>query len=304
MADSDPEPYYDRNEELGRGENTVVFAEGPDIAVKRITKEWMVERLRDREEAAMRQMDHPNVIKLFDVKETKIFKFLKLERCLGTVRNYINGEKINEGRMPTEVEALMQMASGLAYIHSQNIVHRDIKPDNVLIAKNSDPKLKFVLKISDFTCSKPMTQDGKHSYTGPRGTRAYHAPEYLRLEDGKMKDEEMKNIREDKSIDIFPLGCLFFTYIVKKGTSIHLFSTPGKPFNLQEKDESDVTENIRNDRKYIEENGIPSEHYAFKMIDGMTKARSEHRCVAVRRPASGFSRTNRMKRGLKLIPYY
>ncbi|XP_045036445.1 serine/threonine-protein kinase/endoribonuclease IRE1 isoform X2 [Daphnia magna] len=279
MADPDPEPYYDKNEVLGRGEHTTVFAGDPGLAVKRIEKERMVERLRDREEAAMRQMDHPNVIKLVDVQETPNFKFWILERCLGTVRDYINGDKMYKDHMPTEVEALMQMASGLAYIHSQNIVHRDIKPDNVLIANNSDPKLKFVLKISDFACSKPMTQDGKHSYTGPRGTRAYHAPEYLRLEDGKMKDEEMKNIREDKSIDIFPLGCLFFTYIVKKGTSIHLFSTPGKPFNLQEKDESDVTENIRNDRKYIEENGIPSEHYAFKMIDGMTKARSEHRWV-------------------------
>ncbi|KZS18144.1 Uncharacterized protein APZ42_016168 [Daphnia magna] len=239
-------------EVLGRGEHTTVFAGGPGLAVKKIEKRWMVKGLREGEEAAMRKMDHPNVIKLFDVKETEDIKSWILERCLGTVRDYINGDQKYEGHMPTEVEALMQMASGLAYIHSQNIVHRDIKPDNVLIAENSDPNLKYVLKISDFACSKPMTQDGKHSYSGPRGTRAYHAPEYLRLEDGKMKDEEMKKIREDKSIDIFSLGCLFFTYIVKKGT-IHLFSTPGEPFNLQERD-SDVTENIRNDKKYIEEN--------------------------------------------------
>lgn len=44
------------------------------MAVKKIEKRWMVKGLRDREEAAMRKMDHPNVIKLFDVKETEDFK--------------------------------------------------------------------------------------------------------------------------------------------------------------------------------------------------------------------------------------
>ncbi|KAI9561018.1 hypothetical protein GHT06_011974 [Daphnia sinensis] len=241
----------------------------------------MVKRLRDREEAAMKIMSHDNVIKLIDVKEDKDFRYWILERCLGTVRDYINGDEKYEGHMPTEVEALMQMANGLIYIHSKNIVHRDIKPGNILIAESSDPTLKFVLKISDFACSKPMAPTGKHSVsTGPRGTRAYYAPEYLRLEDSTITEEETKHTREDKSIDIFSLGCLFFTYIVKNGSSIHPFATPGKPFNLEKADDSndgDVIENIRKNKKYISENGIPREHYAFEMINGMTDALPEHR---------------------------
>lgn len=160
----------------------------------------------------MRKMDHPNVLKLFDAKEDENFKYLVLERCMGTVRDYICGDKKFsnkqlDSQMPPEVEALRQMTRGLAYIHAQDVVHRDVKPENVLISD------KFVLKISDFGCCKPTAPDGSMSATsGPKGTRAYYAPEYLK--------------------------------IVKKGISVHLFATPGKTFKFRESYESDVTNNI------------------------------------------------------------
>lgn len=152
--------------------------------------------------------------------------------------------------MPPETEALRQMASGLDYIHSKNVVHRDIKPENVLIS------FSFILKISDFGCCKPMPSDGCLSVTsGPQGTRVYYAPEYLRLEGNKITAEDRKKITADKSIDTFSLGCLFFTYIIKEGPFIHLFATPGKKFYSRETYASDVTDNILNGRKFLNENG-------------------------------------------------
>jgi serine/threonine protein kinase len=86
-----------------------------------------------------------------------ICRYLILEICIGTVQNYIDGDEKLTGKMPSEIEALWQMADGLAYIHSKNIVHRDIKPDNVLISSS------FVIKISDFGVSKPTQPTGSFS---------------------------------------------------------------------------------------------------------------------------------------------
>jgi serine/threonine protein kinase len=103
-----------------------------------------------------------------------ICRYLILEICIGTVQNYIDGDEKLTGKMPSEIEALWQMADGLAYIHSKNIVHRDIKPDNVLISSS------FVIKISDFGVSKPTQPTGSFSTnSGAKGTRIYYAPEYL-----------------------------------------------------------------------------------------------------------------------------
>ncbi len=132
-----------------------------------------------------------------------ICRYLILEICIGTVQNYIDGDEKLTGKMPSEIEALWQMADGLAYIHSKNIVHRDIKPDNVLISSS------FVIKISDFGVSKPTQPTGSFSTnSGAKGTRIYSAPEYLQLEDKTLSPEEKKTIRADKSIDIFSLSSI------------------------------------------------------------------------------------------------
>lgn len=137
--------------------------------------------------------------------------------------------------MPKEAEGLRQMASGLGYIHSKNFVHRNIKPENVLITSNA------TLRIADFGLCKPVSFSGSFSLTsGPRGTRIYYAPEYLRWEE-KSKEEKEK-IRANVSIDVFSLGCLFFSFI-KQGD--HPFAKPGSPITYA------VAANIVNNKKYL-----------------------------------------------------
>ena len=153
---------------------------------------------------------------------------------MGTVDDYVQGNY--KGPMPTEVDGLIQMASGLAYIHSQRFVHRDIKPENVLISQT------FVLKISDFGFCKAVTTSGTFSNSsGLKGTQNYMAPEYLEMKN--KSEEEIRAIRARLSLDIFSLGCVFFTYI-KKDRS-HLFKDPKTKNNFS------ITNNIVKGKKFL-----------------------------------------------------
>lgn len=147
--------------------------------------------------------------------------------------------------MPPEAQALNQMACGLDYIHQCSFVHRDIKPANVLIS-TTDSSRWNVLKISDFGFTKPITERKSFS-TGslPKGTPIYMAPEYRKLKD--VADLQVRRaIRSDVSIDVFSLGCLFYTYVTR---GKHAFATPVK------QDEYEIIFNISNGKKYMLENG-------------------------------------------------
>lgn len=158
-----------------------------------------------------------------------------MEFCVGTVEDSIKGKY--KGQMPSEIDGLIQMASGLAYIHSKRFVHRDVKPENVLISTT------FVLKISDFGFCKNVTTSGTFSTSsGLKGTLTYMAPEYLQMKD--KSEEEIRAIRARLSLDIFSLGCVFFIYI-KKDPKLHLFQNP------ETKQYLSITSNIVKGRKFL-----------------------------------------------------
>ncbi len=80
--------------------------------------------------------------------------------------------------MPTETEVLLQLAKGLEYIHQMGLVHRDIKPQNVLIRLDSATQ-EVVMKWADFGYSKQVNERGTFSMSCVRGTYDYFAPEPL-----------------------------------------------------------------------------------------------------------------------------
>ena len=104
--------------------------------------------------------------------------------------------------------ALLQMASGLLYIHSMSMVHRDIKPDNVLITSDGQ------LKISDFGFCKPANERGSFSMSGFKGTKNYTAPELLAMQKGSVT-------RGTTKCDVFAMGCVFVVYLTR---GVHPFS--------------------------------------------------------------------------------
>ncbi len=124
--------------------------------------------------------------------------------------------------MPTETEVLLQLAKGLEYIHRMGLVHRDIKPQNVLISLNSTTQ-QVVMKWADFGLSKQVNERGTFTMTGVRGTLDYFAPEVLKLldEDQIANDNEAKKRGTVKS-DVFAEG-LVFGYFLSGG--VHPFGT-------------------------------------------------------------------------------
>ncbi|KAI9551110.1 hypothetical protein GHT06_004038 [Daphnia sinensis] len=80
-------------------------------------------------------LDHENVLRLLYVDDTtnKDFTYLVLELCAGTLTDFCGG-KYNGLMLPPDELVLYQIANGLNYIHSRDLVHRDVKPDNILIS--------------------------------------------------------------------------------------------------------------------------------------------------------------------------
>lgn len=174
------------------------------------------------------------------------YRLLILELCVGTVQDYIIGKYV--GPMPEEVEALKQMTRGLAFIHHTKFLHRDIKPENVLISSEA------VLKISDFGFSKPFTTalGSVSGSSGYRGTRTYSPPEYHHDSDKWKNKEESKKIEANKSLDVFALGCVFFSYL-KKTNGAHLFAKPREVYEINIAFEVEITSNIVAGNKFLED---------------------------------------------------
>lgn len=117
---------------------------------------------------------HPNVVAVFDHGEAKGVPFVVMEYVDGrTLRDELNARS----RLPT-TEALRVcrlVLRGLAAAHRLGIVHRDVKPENVLISRHRD-----LVKVADFGLSQAVARDGGTSASGPfLATVEYVAPEVV-----------------------------------------------------------------------------------------------------------------------------
>ncbi|KAJ1349395.1 hypothetical protein KIN20_004957 [Parelaphostrongylus tenuis] len=198
---------YNPSEILGRGcEGTVVYRgkfDGRDVAVKRVISEFV--KLVDREADLLRESDtHPHVIRYFCMESDSQFRYLALELCLASLNDYVHEEAIREKISIVPTELLRQATEGLAHLHVMQIVHRDMKPQNVLLSTTGSRGVRAV--ISDFGLCKRV-QPGRHSLSkrsGLAGTDGWIAPEMLTAESTSFP------------VDIFSLGCIFY-YVLSDG---------------------------------------------------------------------------------------
>ena len=123
----------------------------------------------DREISILNRLSHLNVVKIFDIKETKERYYIFMEYCdKGELFNYI----VDRQHLSEDEASYFyyQLINGLEYIHSKNIVHRDLKPENLLLSKGN------ILKIIDFGLSN--FYNGKPLST-PCGSPCYASPEMV-----------------------------------------------------------------------------------------------------------------------------
>ncbi len=126
-----------------------------------------------------------------------------------------NPEKYR-GPLPPTKNVLSQLAMGLEYIHKKGLIHRNIKPENVLIWVNPENG-NVLMKWADFGLSKPVNERGSHSMSGVRGTDEWLAPELLKLlDDDNMEDfqgEREAQQRGTIQTDVFAEGLVFGYYL-------------------------------------------------------------------------------------------
>ena len=148
---------------------------GREVAAKVMHEQYVndpVFRDRFRREArAMAQLSHPNLVNVYDFSAQGQTVFLIMELITGgTLRELLD----ERGPMPPHAAAAVMrgMLTGLAVAHGKGMIHRDIKPDNVLI--NSDHRVK----LADFGLVRAAA-DATHSTDQIIGTVAYLSPEQV-----------------------------------------------------------------------------------------------------------------------------
>ena len=267
---------------LGRGSNgTTVFPgtlDGREVAVKRL--------IRSSNSLAAKEIKHllsseqnSHVIRFLLKEESQHFTYIALDLFTTSLDQFIERpEKFPSlVKMPEGYDVkdcLKQITDGVAHLHSLKLVHRDIKPQNVLVnpLKSSRPitglpRLHFV--ISDFGLAKPL-EEGPESTFAPTanhtaaGTTGWRAPELLvnyrdtiaapsatssvskstsYSGDGTAIDRPSGR-RATKAIDIFSLGCVFY-YVMTQGR--HPFDVGGSSLgrDLNIRDNNFTTDDLK-----------------------------------------------------------
>eukprot|EP00277_Geminigera_cryophila_P008724 CAMPEP_0179410438 /NCGR_PEP_ID=MMETSP0799-20121207/3287_1 /TAXON_ID=46947 /ORGANISM="Geminigera cryophila, Strain CCMP2564" /LENGTH=355 /DNA_ID=CAMNT_0021182287 /DNA_START=96 /DNA_END=1159 /DNA_ORIENTATION=+ len=148
-----------------------------------------------REGCVLCKLTHPNVVRVYDVYIQEGHHNFVLELCACNLREYMGlldqqGQRCME---EAKLQDLMwQMLSGVEYCHDYQLIHRDIKPDNILM--NAD---HTVAKLADFGMNRMMRCKAGGHYTDRLVTHWYRPPEII-----------LGSTQYDTSVDIWSMGCV------------------------------------------------------------------------------------------------
>jgi serine/threonine protein kinase/formylglycine-generating enzyme required for sulfatase activity len=162
----------------------------PDIADKALKR-------FEREGKALARLNHPNIISIIDYGDDKGHPYLVMPFLPGgTLKEKLRAE----GKIGWKDAArlLLPVAKALAYAHEEDMIHRDVKPANILITRSGDPML------TDFGIAKIIDEEATMDLTGTRATVG--TPEY-------MAPEQVTAKTVDHRADIYALGVVFYEMI-------------------------------------------------------------------------------------------
>ncbi|BBM86094.1 serine/threonine protein kinase [Candidatus Uabimicrobium amorphum] len=150
-----------------------------------------------REAQAISQLNHPNIVGIYEVGRDKNNHFYTMDYIGGwSLADVLDKEKRINSRKAARI--MTKVAQAVHYAHEHNIIHRDIKPDNIMLNQISEPFL------TDFGLAKAIRGGTRLSKTGQiNGTPAYMAPEQI----------SGKNSRIDEKADIYSLGATLYEMI-------------------------------------------------------------------------------------------
>ncbi len=192
---------------LGRGGMSVVYLAEHDWLQRKVALKVLApqlaedERFRERfvrESRLAASLDHPNVIPIYEAGGSGGDLFIAMRYVEGTdLRTLLHeGGALEPGRA---VAIVRQVAAALDAAHEQGLVHRDVKPGNVLLARQRGSEAGEHVYLSDFGLTKRSASDSGITGTGQFvGTLDYAAP------------EQFKGGTPDARTDVYSLGCVLF----------------------------------------------------------------------------------------------
>eukprot|EP00095_Tigriopus_kingsejongensis_P006820 maker-scaffold82_size396747-snap-gene-1.17 protein:Tk06820 transcript:maker-scaffold82_size396747-snap-gene-1.17-mRNA-1 annotation:"cyclin-dependent kinase-like 1" len=188
---------YEKLSKVGEGSYGVVYKcrardTGGLVAIKKFTEtedDPLIRKIALREIRMLKNLKHPNLVNLIEVFRRKRKLHLVFEFCDYTVLSEL--EKYPKGvPLPSTMSMVWQTLQGINFCHSHNCIHRDVKPENILLTKDG------VVKVGDFGFARVFTPGD--NFTDYVATRWYRAPELL-----------VGDTQYGPKVDVWAIGCVF-----------------------------------------------------------------------------------------------
>lgn len=189
---------YEKLEKIGSGSYGIVNkcrhkGTGEVVAIKKFLEteaDPQIRKIAVREVKMLKALKHGNLVCLKDVFRRKKKLHMVFEFIDHTVLNEL--DKYPKG-LPTEMvqKITWQVLSAIEFCHQNDVVHRDVKPENILVSE------KLLVKLCDFGFARRLDAPPA-MYTDYVATRWYRAPELL-----------VGDVRYDSKVDVWAIGCLF-----------------------------------------------------------------------------------------------
>uniref|UniRef100_A0A914EJZ6 cyclin-dependent kinase n=1 Tax=Acrobeloides nanus TaxID=290746 RepID=A0A914EJZ6_9BILA len=188
---------YEKLGKIGEGSYGIVFKcrnreTDQIVAIKKFVEtddDPQIKKIALREIRMLRQLKHPNLVNLIEVFKRNRKLHLVFEHCDRTVLDDL--EKYPKGCPEALIKkVLYQLITALDFCHSQRCIHRDVKPENILLTAQD------VVKLGDFGFARIINTN--ELYTDYVATRWYRSPELL-----------VGDTQYGHAVDIWAIGCVF-----------------------------------------------------------------------------------------------
>jgi serine/threonine-protein kinase len=200
---------YETTEKLGTGGMSNVYKATDRVLERTVAVKILAEHLHDderfvarfrREALAVAKLIHPNIVQVYDTGVDDGRHYIVMEYVEGRSGAQIL-QRQGPVEPPTAAEVGIQACAGLDYAHRRGIIHRDVKPGNLMIVGGPVGGGEMIVKLTDFGIARALAQTRITQVGSVVGTAAYLAPEQVRGEEAT------------PATDVYALGVVLYQFL-------------------------------------------------------------------------------------------